>query len=433
QQWYYNNFMFLTQGVIAERITGKSWEDNIRERFFKPLGMSRSNVTIAEMEKSNNAAFGYLHKNDSIIEKTDYYKIAGMRPAGSINSSVNEMSNWLITWINNGKFKGEQILSKAYVKEATSSQMVIAGGLPDDEFPDMHMSNYGYGWSISSYRGHYRVEHGGAIDGFRASTAFFPTDSIGVVVLSNQAGTAAVSMVRNTIADRMLKTEKTDWVKRYLKNKAKSKKEQEEAKAAKSSERIKNTRPSHVKHEYTGIYSHPGYGEFEINVERDSLFANFKLMKMWLKHHHYDIFEPFEVEETGIDTTDSGPLRFNFITNDAGDISGVKAKIEPALTDPIIFKREPYTIEVDKETLKKYVGEFELVGTVIKFYIKNNDTLYLFVAGQPEYELLATDEHKFALKILDGFKLEFFEDDEGNINEVLMIQPNGSFKAKRKE
>jgi hypothetical protein len=35
-------------------------------------------------------------KNDSIVS-TDYYDIAAMSPAGSINSSVNDMSKWLIT------------------------------------------------------------------------------------------------------------------------------------------------------------------------------------------------------------------------------------------------------------------------------------------------------------------------------------------------
>ena len=135
QQWYYNNFMFLAQGVIAERITGKSWEDNIKERFFKPLGMTRSNASIEELEKSSNAAFGYELKKDSIISKMDYYHIAGMSPAGSINSSVNEMSNWLITWINKGKFNDEQILPEAYINEAISSQMVVSGALPDKEFP----------------------------------------------------------------------------------------------------------------------------------------------------------------------------------------------------------------------------------------------------------------------------------------------------------
>lgn len=157
QQWYYNNFMFLAQGVIAERITGKSWEENIKQRFFEPLGMTRSNVSIDELEKSTNAAFGYELKKDTVISKMDYYHIAGMNPAGSINSTVNDMSSWLITWINKGKFKNREILSEAYVNEAISSQMVISGALPVKEFPDIYMANYGYAWFLSSYKGHYRV------------------------------------------------------------------------------------------------------------------------------------------------------------------------------------------------------------------------------------------------------------------------------------
>ncbi|MCK5401986.1 MAG: beta-lactamase family protein, partial [Flavobacteriaceae bacterium] len=78
QQWYYNNFMFLAQGVITEKVTGKSWEENIREKLFKPLGMVRSNLSIDELEKSEDVALGYELKKDSIIQKMDYYHIAGM-------------------------------------------------------------------------------------------------------------------------------------------------------------------------------------------------------------------------------------------------------------------------------------------------------------------------------------------------------------------
>ncbi|MBG7631248.1 MAG: serine hydrolase [Bacteroidetes bacterium] len=432
EQWYYNNFMFLAQGVIAERITDESWEENIKNRFFEPLDMTRSNVSIEELEKSSNAAIGYELKKDSIISRMDYYHIAGMSPAGSINSSVNEMSNWLITWINKGKFKGKQILPEAYINEAISSQMVIGAGLPDKEFPDMHLSNYGYAWFLSSYRGHYRVQHGGNIDGFSANVAFFPSDSIGVVVLTNQNGSAVPSLVRNTVADRMLKTQKTDWSKRFTERKLKAKKEEDEAKTETTSSKIENTNPSHILPNYIGKYSNPGYGEFNISNQNDSLFANFKLKTLYLKHVHYDIFEPFEVTKTGIDTTDNGPLRLNFITNDGGEISLVKMKVEGALDHPIEFKHKPNVIDVDKATLERYVGDYELSGTVIKVYIKNKNKLYVFVAGQPEYELLATDKHKFSFKTLEGFKVEFVESDGKSINEIKLIQPNGTFKATRK-
>lgn len=431
EQWYYNNFMFLAQGVIAERITGKSWEENIKERFFEPLGMTRSNVSIEELEKSENAAIGYELKKDSIISKMDYYRIAAMGPAGSINSSVNEMANWLITWINKGKFGDQEIIPEAYLGEAISSQMVITGALPDTEFPDVYLANYGYGWMISSYKGHYRVEHGGNIDGFSASVAFFPSDSIGVVVLANQNGSSVPALVRNTVADRMLKTQKTDWAKRFTERKNKAKEEEQKAKEESTSAKINNTRPSHILQEYTGKYSNPGYGEFEIVLEGDSLFAEFKLKTFYLRHFHYDVFEPFEVTASGIDTTDTGSLRLNFGTNDSGEISFVKIKVEPTL-DPIEFKHTPESIEVDKETLASYVGDYELAGTPIKVYLKKEKILYLFVTGQPEYELIATDKHKFSFKTLEGFKVEFLESDDKAINEVMIIQPNGSFKAVRK-
>jgi CubicO group peptidase (beta-lactamase class C family) len=211
EQWYYNNFMFLTQGVITERITGKTWEENLQEKFFDPLGMNTSNAVINGLKNGKEASFGYEVKNDSIIKKMDYYDIAAMGPAGSINSSVNEMSNWVISWINGGKFKGEQILPESYVKEAISPQMIMANSIPDKEFPDMHISTYGYGWMVSSYKGHYRVEHGGNINGFSANVAFFPTDSIGIVVLANQNGSLVPGIVRNIISDRLLKVDKTDW------------------------------------------------------------------------------------------------------------------------------------------------------------------------------------------------------------------------------
>ena len=432
QQWYYNNFMFLAQGVIAERITGKSWEENIKDRFFEPLGMTRSNASIEELEKSSNAAIGYELKKDSIISRMDYYHIAGMSPAGSINSSVNDMSKWLITWINKGKYNDQEILPEAYVSEAISSQMVVNGALPDEEFPDMYLSNYGYAWFLSSYRGHYRVQHGGNIDGFSANVAFFPSDSIGVVVLTNQNGSAVPSLVRNTIADRLLKTKKTDWSKRFIERKLKAKKEEKAAKSETISSKTENTKPSHILQNYTGNYSNPGYGEFNITNQNDSLFANFKLKTFYLRHVHYDVFEPFEVTKTGIDTTNSGPMRLNFNTNDGGEISLVKMKVEGALDYPIEFKHKPNIIDIDKATLERYVGEYELSGTAIKVYIKNESKLYLFVTGQPEYELLATEKHKFSFKTLEGFKVEFVESDEKSINEIIFIQPNGTFKATRK-
>jgi CubicO group peptidase (beta-lactamase class C family) len=261
QQWAYNNFGFLIQGVIAEQLTGKTWEDNLKTHFFTPLGMSRTNASIAEMKASSNAALGYQLKDD-VITKMEYYDIAGMSPAGSINSSVTDMSKWVMTWINKGQFQGQEILPTNYVTEAINSQMVVGPAAPDDEFPDIHFSNYGYGWFLKSYKGHYRVEHGGNIDGFSANVAFFPSDGIGIIVLTNQNGSAVPSLVRNTIADRMIGAERTDWVKRYKTKLAKRKTAEAKMKINAETANVKNTNPSHSNHDYTGHYANGGFGDF---------------------------------------------------------------------------------------------------------------------------------------------------------------------------
>jgi len=431
QQWYYNNFMFMTQGLIAERLTGKTWKDNVRDMFFTPLGMTTSNLSIPALEKSNDISIGYQTTAKGEIKKMDYYKIRGMAPAGSINSSVKEMSNWLITWINGGKFNGEQIIPAAYVNEATSSQMVVTGNRPSEKNPDLHMSNYGYGWFLSSYRGHYRVEHGGNIDGFSANVAYYPSDSLGIVVLVNQNGSRIPNLVRNVVADRMLELDRFEWNQDARKTFDEQLEAQEKAtESTDETDQVKGTKPSHILQEYAGIYSHPGYGEFEMVVKNDSLFAEFDVMTFYLRHYHYDIFESFQVDKGEIDTSSPSQLRMNFEINNVGDISGLKAKVEPTL-DPIEFKRSPIALELEAGALDIYVGEYELGPQTVKVYIKTENTLYLFVPGQPEYEMIATEKHKFSFKTLDGFKLEFHLE-EDKVVAVSFIQPNGTFKASRK-
>ncbi len=432
QQWYYNNFMFLAQGVITEKITGKTWEENIEDHFFKPLDMNVSKTDIEGMKTSTNAAFGYQLNSDSHIEKMPYYNIAGMSPAGSINSSVTDMSKWMITWLNEGKYKDAQIIPADYIKEAMSAQMVAAAGFPTKELPEVQFANYGYGWFLHSYKGHYMVEHGGNIDGFSASVSLYPTDSLGIVVLSNQNGSAVPRLIRNIAADYMLKLEKTDWAKKYKEDLEESKKAEKSVNKDAELSNVKNTRPSHTKQDFTGTYKNEGYGEFEIVVENDSLFTELNKERQYLHHFHYDTFEIISVTHGKVDTVSIGKsLKVNFTTNVAGDIDFAKVQIEPTL-DPIKFKRTPNSIDVSPEILASYVGSYELAGTVIKAYIKDEKVLYVLVPGQPEYELIPTAKHKFSFKTLEGFKVEFIEGEDSYITEVKFIQPNGTFVAKRK-
>ena len=426
EYWYYNNFMYLTQGLITEKLTGKTWEENVKERFFTPLDMKRSNASLNEWLADDNRSLGYKLVDNKDIVKTDYFDIAGMSPAGSINSSVKEMSNWLLTWINNGKFNGKQIIPEKYIQQAIQPQMIM-GGLSNPEMPSQHLSSYGYAWMISSYKGHYRVEHGGNIDGFSANVCFFPTDSLGIVVLTNQDGSSLPSLARNTISDYLLNVEKTDWRARYVK-------QIEEMNASKvtdsksSDEAVEVVNSAHNLIEYVGSYSHKGYGTFTVELQNDSLFAQFPVLKMYLKPFKYDVFEPFIYKNGKIDENDDVSVKFNFASNDLGEIASANLKIEPTLEEPIKFKRTPNTTELDKSILTEYAGKYELSGMKLTIRLDETNHLFLFVPGQPEYTLLPTSETVFVLKDLNGYKVEFVKGDDGKMK-MNLIQPNGTFSA----
>jgi hypothetical protein len=154
---------------------------------------------------------------------------------------------------------------------------------------------------------------------------------------------------------------------------------------------------------------------------------------LWLKHYHYDVFEPFDIDpKDGIDTTDRSPTRFAFQLNEAGDINAVLLPLESNLA-PLKFSKTAKPKAITVEELKKYEGDYDLAGAaIVKVYIKNNKTLFVLVPGQPDYELVPVEKDKFSLKILNGYFVQFDTNDKSVTTGLTFIQPNGNFKAKKK-
>jgi CubicO group peptidase (beta-lactamase class C family) len=431
QTWQYNNFMFLAQGVLAEKLSGKTWEELIKEKLFMPLGMSASNTSMNDHQKAPDFSLGYREEEGKVL-KMKFMNIDAMGPAGSINSNAKDMANWVMMWINAGKLNGKEIIPSAYYNQAISSQMIIAGNLPTKEQSDVFFNNYGFGWFLANYRGHYRVEHGGNIDGFSTSTSFFPSDSIGVFISVNQNGSPVPGIIRNTIVDRMLGLKFRDWHQLRKTDVAKAKLAEKEKMKADSTQRKWGTKPTHSLIDYTGIYKNDGYGAITIFQDKDSLRGSYNGLKFKLNHYHFDYFNfAFAADEADID--EENAMKGLFTINIKGDIDGLKLPLEGTVKD-IEFKKEVTTIDVKKEDLEKYIGEYELPGpTVVKVYIKGEKTLMVLVPGQPDYELLPVKEDVFNFKIISGFSVRFEKDDNGNVSALYFIQPNGTFKATRKK
>lgn len=427
ERYQYNNFMFLAQGVVIEKITGKSWEENMRERIFKPLGMNNTNLSVIDMEKSPDRSLAYSSA-DNKIKAIPYRNIDAIGPAGSINSCAKDMANWLITWINDGKFNGKQIIPPSYRTDAITAQISPGGGLPNTENPDLHMSGYGLAWSMSSYRGHYRVEHSGGIDGFITSTSFFPSDSLGIFVATNQ-GTPTTS-IRNFIADRMLKLSHRPWGKTALADKLKADLTTKMTPNKDSINRKPGTTSSHNIEAYSGEFENKGYGVIKIFREKDTSWVDYneagKRTKSYLEHYHYDIFRIRSTEETE-NPKDAPKIRFN--TDEKGTIASLEIRLEPAVKD-ILFERSAPAVA--KAELEKYVGDYDLTGTNVKVYVKGDKTLMVFIPGQPDYELVPSKKDEFDLKVLKGYSVKFEVNEQNKVLSLTFVQPNGNFKATRK-
>ena len=147
--------------------------------------------------------------------------------------------------------------------------MVARPGLPDEETPDAHFVTYGLAWlpvivsrtlPCGAWWQYRRV--------YSASTSFFPSDSIGIIVLSNQNASAVTGIVRNIIADRLFGLSRIDWNGRSNAAEAKSKASAKEGQKNKTSNKKEGTKPSHSLKDYEGLYNHPGYGTVEVVTKR---------------------------------------------------------------------------------------------------------------------------------------------------------------------
>ncbi len=430
ERYQYNNFMYMAQGVVIEKITGKSWEQNVKERILDPLNMNQTNFSVIDMEKSPDKSFAYNLIRDTVINRIPYRNIDAIAPAGAINSSAKDMANWLIAWINNGKFNGKEIIPAAFRSQAIVPQMATTDGAPGAENADVHGSGYGLGWGVSSYRGHYRVSHTGGIDGFITNTLFFPSDSIGIYVVSNQG--QPTSVIRNFIADRMLGLSWRDWNKSMLAPALRARIAAKMQPNTDSLRQIKGTKPSRQMTEYTGSFRNPGYGIIKIFQEKDTVWVDYneagKRTRSYLQHYHYDVFRLRSLEET-TPPVDAPKLFFN--GNATGNIASLSIKMEPVVEE-IVFEKLPPGIQTSRADLQPFTGDYDLNGTNVNVYFKNDSTLMVFIPGQPAYELIRISKTDFEIKDLKTYFVKF--DMENNkVTGLRFDQPNGIFPAKRKK
>jgi CubicO group peptidase (beta-lactamase class C family) len=418
--WQYQNLMFMTAGILVGEVAGTSWEDFTRKRIMEPLGMTAGNFSVRDSQKIPDYALPYAEKKEK-IEAIPFRNIDEIGPAGSINSNVLDMANWVLLNLAKGKFGGKQIVSEASMAQIHSPQMVVQQPL---QYKEILFPSYGMGWMIVPYRGHLMLQHGGGIDGFTALVCFMPQDDFGLVILTNKGGTPLTGILNYNLCDRLLGLDPIDWNTRIKDAQKKAKDAADKAKKEAEKDRKTGTNPSHPLEEYVGDYENPGYGVIKVFKAGAGLKTKFNSLEGDLKHYHYDVFEIAGEDEVG-------NRKVSFSTDLKGNINSLSVQLEPSVKE-IVFSRIASKAMSEKSFLEKFAGLYDFGGVVATVALKDDQTLTLTVPGQPVYELVPYRGTEFNLKGLPGFSLEFRLDASGRVTEMVSRQPNGSFTAKKK-
>jgi len=302
----YCNYGTILAGYIIEKLTGKTWEQYLQEVIFDNLGMTRSSAYLCDIENDPNHAVPYSHEAGKFsgIEKIDFLRMsvenkaegigAPFGPAGSINSTPEDMLKWVQLFLNKGKAGEKQVISEAVMKELIKPQ-ILRHAVLDMPNPETDFITYGMGWFVELFRGHKFCQHGGNVFGFSGFTGFVPDLNLGIVAYTNQDSSFVHFALARTIIDHYLGIEDGNWVQRYYDFLKESFDSMPEGIKSLCGEQVEGTQPSHPLEEYAGTYRRPGYSDMVITLEDGKLVMNFIKTRNELAHYHYDTFRTTKI------------------------------------------------------------------------------------------------------------------------------------------
>ena len=297
--WQYQNLMFLASGEVIRAASGMSWDDFVARRLFEPLGMKRSSTSITRLKGMSNVATPHARTDDR-TRAIPYKNIDNIGPAGSINSSVREMSEWVRLQLSGGVHDGKRLLSDSVVREMHKPHSIMPRTAAAERAnPYSHFSAYGLAWMLEDHRGRKLVHHGGNIDGMTAMVAMMPGEKVGFVLLENLAGSGMRTPLMYYIFDRFMDAEERDWSGEALTRAGEAR--ARAAAAARDSAggtggsppRIAGTQPSRPLARYAATYDNPMYGAVVITEENGKLVlraGNGPAIHGELEHWHFDTF-----------------------------------------------------------------------------------------------------------------------------------------------
>jgi CubicO group peptidase (beta-lactamase class C family) len=428
QTFQYCNLGYLLAGHVVDVLSGASWEDFLRARLLRPLGMDRSNLSVEEMQADADHSSAYERRH-GVVGPVPIRPLTALAPAGAINSCVSDMAKWLLAQLGQAQLgqaqpgqaqlDGDAVVSPATIARQQTPHMLVT---EDRTLPEFSRHAYGLGWMIGRYREHRMVEHSGGIDGFQTECVLLPDDGVGVIVLTNTSSSLMAPVVAYRALDVLLGLDPHDW---FADLKPLFDAMMAGVKEARGARRLVPDAPlPRPLDAYAGEYEHPAYGRLSITADGDALRPRLGTMDLSLAHRHYETFD-LEWHELG-DQSHLFPLMF--LSDSDGNITALTVPFEPSV-DALRFGRLPDATSRDPEVLRRLCGTYTMGPIEIVVALKSEDTLTVTVPGAPALQLVPGHGLRFEVQGQPGITAEFELDETGSAARIV-AQPLGIFHRK---
>jgi D-alanyl-D-alanine carboxypeptidase len=197
----YTNVGYMVLGALIEAASGQIYEEYVRERVLRPLGMRQTDFVYTKTMLPNaavashpwlsmeTAALPVLVKNWSsyVRETTDgrmwlnrFY--ANSAPPTGLIGPATDAARFMSAMLNAGELEGQRILSPESVRIMIHDSHIMGRGGEADIYPGMQ---YGLGWHIVPEGERLRIQHRGGGPGFGSEMRLYPNEGLGLVVIAN--------------------------------------------------------------------------------------------------------------------------------------------------------------------------------------------------------------------------------------------------------
>ncbi|HFB64887.1 MAG TPA: serine hydrolase [Aeromonadales bacterium] len=293
-EYAYDNLLYIVAGEVVHAISGKSWENFVAQKLFKPLNMQRCFSGGVDREKVKNLASPHAVINGqlTLLVKSEINNSTSlMAPAGGIKCSAGALLKWISFFLDDNHHNNALHISQKQKNILWQPVTPLPLSEERKKLDKTHFRGYALGWRVSDYFGHWRISHTGSLAGMMSQIIMLPDSKTGIVILTNQQSSKARQSLARGILQRLLNLPETDWVAYYKHKETQLKKMQ----LTQISSMKKNFLPqlklivdNEDQNNLLGVYADPWFGDISLKRENNNvIFRSKKSPQMTGKVYYY--------------------------------------------------------------------------------------------------------------------------------------------------